>query len=480
MGPLRRFALVAALAVVAGACAAVAGGHLIDRADASGGIHTIKHVIVIMQENRSFDSYFGTYPGADGIPMRHGRPTVCIPDPQIHRCVRPFHDHSLINEGGPHGYPDATADINRGKMNGFVASALQGRHSYCAQNPFSPDCTQFVGRRGQPDALGWHDAREIPNYWSYAQHFVLQDHMFEPVASWSLPAHLAMVSGWSASCPVPDDVQRCRTDLYQQSYKRREPANDPTPYQWTDITYLLHRAGVSWSYYVAPGTQPDCADAAMFCAPELQGVGTPEIWNPLPEFQTVHQDGQLGNIQPVRQYFAAARTGSLPAVSWVVPNGTVSEHPPASIGAGQAWVTRLVNAAMTGPDWTSTAIFLSWDDWGGFYDHVVPPVVDGAGYGLRVPAMVISPYAKSGYIDHQTLSFDAYLKFIEDDFLGGQRLNPATDGRPDPRPDVRENAPILGDLRSEFDFSQTPLPPVLLPRYPPPGPPSIGRSKGLA
>ena len=90
-------------------------------------------------------------------------------------------------------------------------------------------------------------------------------------------------------------------------------------------------------------------------------------------------------------------------------------------------------------DWSSSAIFLAWDDWGGFYDNVVPPVADSLGYGIRVPAMVISPYARPGYIDPQTLSFDAYLKFAEDDFLGGQRIDPATDGRPDSRPDVREN-----------------------------------------
>ena len=104
---------------------------------------------------------------------------------------------------------------------------------------------------------------------------------------------------------------------------------------------------------------------------------------------------------------------------------------------------------MRSPDWSSTAIFLAWDDWGGFYDHVEPPTVDAQGYGLRVPGLMISPYARAGYIDHQTLSFDAYLKFIEDDFLGGARIDPKTDGRPDPRPDVRENArdprqPALG------------------------------------
>ena len=135
-------------------------------------------------------------------------------------------------------------------------------------------------------------------------------------------------------------------------------------------------------------------------------------------------------------------------MSWIDPNGTVSEHPPALVSAGQSYVTGLINAIMRSPDWKSTAIFLSWDDWGGFYDHVKPPRVDENGYGLRVPGLVISPYARRGFIDHRTLSFDAYVKFIEDDFLGGQRLDPATDGRPDPRPDVRENAPQLQGHRA--------------------------------
>ena len=156
-----------------------------------------------------------------------------------------------------------------------------------------------------------------------------------------------------------------------------------------------------------------------------------------------------------------------------MPSGAVSEHPPATSSAGQAYVTSLINAVMRSPDWNSTAIFVAWDDWGGFYDHVVPPVVDANGYGLRVPGLVISAYAKVGYIDHQTLSFDAYVKFIEDDFLNGQRLDPSTDGRPDPRPDVRENAPQLGDIAQAFDFDQPPRPPMILPVHPPPGPPSI-------
>jgi phospholipase C len=133
----------------------------------------------------------------------------------------------------------------------------------------------------------------------------------------------------------------------------------------------------------------------------------------------------------------------------------------------------LVNAAMSGPEWDSTAIFLAWDDWGGFYDHVPPPSVDVNGYGLRVPGLVISPFARTGVVDHQVLSFDAYDKFIEDDFLNGRRLDPKTDDRPDPRPDVREAQPILGDLATDFDFSQPPQPPVVLAVHPPPGPASV-------
>ena len=127
---------------------------------------------------------------------------------------------------------------------------------------------------------------------------------------------------------------------------------------------------------------------------------------------------------------------------------------------------------MQGPEWNSTAIFLSWDDWGGFYDHVAPPTVDANGFGLRVPGIVISPYAKKGAVDHQVASQDAYVKFIEDDFLGSARLDPKTDGRPDPRISVRESFAQVGNLASDFDFTQAPRPPMVLPLTPSPGPAS--------
>jgi phospholipase C len=423
----------------------------------------IKHIIIIMQENRSFDQYFGTYPGANGIPMVNGVPTVCVPDPKTSLCVKPYHNPQVINSGGPHAAASATIDINGGKLDGFIA-AYRNAQKGCT-NPTTPGCA--IG--ATPDVMGWHDAREIPNYWTYAENFVLQDAMFEPNASWSLPAHLFLVSAWSAKCSITGNPMSCVNALDGPS-GTNVSAND---YAWTDLTYLLYKANISWAYYLSEGTEPDCADDAMLCVTNPQNKNVPGIWNPLPAFDTVRQDGQLGNIQTVDKFFSAAEDGTLPAVAWIVPENKVSEHPPSSITTGQAYVTSLINAVMKGPDWNSTAIFLAWDDWGGFYDHVVPPVVDQNGYGLRVPGLVISPYAKNGYVDHQTLSFDAYLKFIEDIFLNGQRLDPSTDGRPDPRPTVRESVPQLGSLLEDFNFNQPPRQPLMLPINPPPGPASI-------
>jgi phospholipase C len=430
------------------------------------GIHKIRHVIVIMQENRSFDSYFGTYPGADGIPMRDGVPTVCSPDPLTHRCVAPYHNPADRNEGGPHSHASAIRDIAAGRMDGFVQQQRAGELRRC-HGPDDPSCSNRVSAaRRKPDVMGYHDWREIPNYWLYADAFVLQDRMFEPDMSWSLPSHLFMVSAWSARCVPGGGAARCVNAIENPGLPPggpQNPSGEAPDYQWTDLTHLLHRAHISWRYYIAAGSEPDCADDAMRCRAVPQRATTPGIWNPLPWFQTVRQDDQVTNVVPLRKFFAAARAGRLPAVSWIVPSQQLSEHTPALASVGEAYVTGLVNAVMRSPNWSSTAIFITWDDWGGFYDHVVPPRVDLNGYGLRVPGLVISPYARRGYIDHQVLSFDAYLKFIEDDFLGGRRIDPQTDGRPDPRPNVREKVAILGNLVRDFDFSAPPRRPLLLP-----------------
>jgi phospholipase C len=433
-------------------------------AAALSGIHKIQHVVIIMQENRSFDSYFGTYPGVDGIPMSGGRPALCVPDPKNARCVAPYHDAHDVNHGGPHGQNAALRDIAGGTMSGFIAQAQKAKVT--CTDPNDPVCTV----PGTTDVMGYHDGGEIPNYWAYARNFVLQDQMFQPNLSWSLPQHLFLVSGWSATCVIPAEPMSCASALESPAPPPDFSKTGSVPdYAWTDLTYLLHRRGISWGYYVFAGGEPDCEnDESVTCAPVGQNAKTPGIWNPLPYFDTVRQNGELGNVQSLNAFYEAARTGTLPAVSWVAPNNKASEHPPARVSAGQTYVTSLVNAVMRSPNWSSTAIFISWDDWGGFFDHVAPPQVDQMGYGLRVPGIVISPYARTHVVDHQVLSHDAYLKFIEDDFLGGERIDPARDGRPDRRPDVREASPRLGDLARDFDFGQPPAPPFILPTHPAP------------
>ncbi len=473
----------------------------------TGGIHKIQHVVVIMQENRSFDTYFGAYPGADGLFTSSGslKPGVCIPADLSNpsgKKVCPYINNTDKNYGSSHDYGSYANDVDGGKMDGFYSheqklidnnkNKYKNLEAYCSikanqdkdacaciVNQDSPGCSQ---PNAVNDVMGYHTGNTqgtgtVYNYWQYAKNFVLQDHMFESSSSWSFPEHLYMVSGWSARCglnglPASNPMScvgaignglspQCPIDIMCKGQTTQPP--DPV-YAWTDLTYLLHKDNVPWGYYVFDGGDPDCPNpGATSCPnPPKQNYYTPGIWNPLPSFTDVHQDNQLGNIQPLGNFYQQAASGNLPAVSWIDPNNIVSEHPPALVSTGQSYVTGLINTIMQSPDWDSTAIFLSWDDWGGFYDHVPPPQLDNNGLGIRVPGLVISPYAKKGYIDNQQTSHDAYLKFIEDDFLNGQRLDPSTDGRPDPRPDVRENSPLTGDLTSDFDFSQAPRPPLIL------------------
>ncbi len=297
MAALSLLLLLAAGALIASAAAVTAAGDRPPRAegqqaDAHGpiyqGIHKIQHVVVIMQENRSFDSYFGTYPGADGIPMTNGAPIVCNPAPKNKQCVKPYHDRNDRNGGGPHFGADARADIAGGTMSGFIARAASGRRG--CLDATNPACSNSA----TPDVMGYHDARDIPNYWVYANHFVLQDHMFSPTISWSLPSHLYMVSGWSARCGRQGDPTSCRSATNDPAFPPGFLGTTRAPdYAWTDLTYLLDKRRVSWGYYVfAPRTL--CTRFIFSCPRFIRRSTTPAIWNPLPYFDTVRQDKQGG------------------------------------------------------------------------------------------------------------------------------------------------------------------------------------------
>ncbi|MGB7016530.1 MAG: alkaline phosphatase family protein [Candidatus Cybelea sp.] len=460
---------VAALALLlAGDIAAV--GAAARAVSAADGIHKIEHVVIIMQENRSFDSYFGTYPGADGIrrSMRDGAPLVCVPDSETNGCEPPYHDPNDENTGGPHSAKAADLAIDGGKMDGFIAVM----HAANRTGGCPTDIPTCIVKGHEKSVMGYHTQAELPDYWAYARNFVLQDRMFAPVRSWSLPTHLYMVSEWAASCAKIGDPASCKPertyfnddDLPRDLFTAKAPQRAGRPdYPWTDLTYLLHAHHVTWAYYVMDGFEPDCINDQSSCKLRPQSARTPGIWNPLPSFTDVKQDGESGNVKDTSFFFRDLREGTLPSVVWLTPSNRYSEHPPGLVSTGQAYVVGLIDAIMQSRYWDSTAIFLSWDDWGGFYDHVAPPNVNYFGYGLRVPAIVIGSYARKGFIDHQTLSHDAYVKFIEDDFLDGERIDPARDGRPDPRASVAEDAPQLGDLRADFDFTAPPRPPLVLP-----------------
>ena len=348
------------------------------------GIHKIRHVIVVMQENRSFDSYFGTYPGADGIPMRHGHPTVCVPDPELGRCVRPFHDPRQVSgHGGLRNSEEAAKkDINRGAMNGFLRYP-----KHC------PACVP-----SKPFALGYKNASDIPLYWKLAHRYVLQDHMFESSLAWSLPSHLYMVSAWSAACHNANPWSCRRIPEI--------PRPSSGPFAWTDITYLLARhtsAGATTSPRSGRRlpVQNHCKLRADVAATD------PTIWNPLPRFSTVRPDHQLGDIRTTGKFFKQAAAGHLPAVSWVIPNSVTSEHPPGTTTAGQHWVAPSDRRRDAEPRLEELGDLRLWDDWAGSTTTSLPPTSTARATACASRAGR-QPYARRGYVDHQVLSFDAY------------------------------------------------------------------------
>ena len=362
------------------------------------GLEKIQHFVFIMQENRSFDHYFGTYPGAEALP-----PGICVPDSSGGPCVAPYHDASLVNQGGAHNWANALACIDGGLMDGYIAGS-----------------TQKPG-----DVMGWHDQRELSNYWNYASLYVLQDRLFESITSYSLPAHLYMLAAQSGGYIGTGQPQ-------------------PASYAFAEITELLGSGKIDWRYYVNRGKTAGAADGGVADVDSDETTYT--FWNPLPAFPVVKNDPtQFGRLTTATQFYTDAHNGTLPQVSWVIPNSNLSEHPPASVATGMNYVTGLVNAVMNSPEWNTTAIFLAWDDWGGFYDHVDPPKVDQYGLGIRVPGLVISPYARQSYVDHKTYSFESWLRIVEERF----GVQPMTG---------RDNT--ANDMIDAFDFTQQPRPAV--------------------
>ncbi len=364
----------------------------------------IQHLVILMQENHSFDNYFGTYPGADGIPT--GTKMPIDPSNPAAGFVTPWHIGDSTITDLSHTTTVFRDQYNNGKMDGFV-SALNTRNQDGKQ------------------AMGYYDDRDIPYYWNLADNYVLFDQFFSSAMDGSFSNHMYWVAGIPSVAPKGVNL----SDFL---------ANLPT------IFDHLQAAGVSWKFYVQN------YDSTI----TYRDVGTSGnrasqvIWVPLLNFDRFIDDPTLSShIVDLSQYYIDLDNGTLPAVSYIVPSGA-SEHPPSSLMSGQRSVKNIIQELMRSTAWDSSAFMLAYDDWGGWYDHVTPIQVDKYGYGPRVPVLLISPYAKTGYIDHTVLDFTSMLKFIE------QNWNIA----PLAQRDTNAN-----NFLSAFDFKQSPRLPIFFP-----------------
>jgi phospholipase C len=405
----------------------------------------INHFIYIIQENQTFDRYFGTYPGANGLPTdvklayRPGGPPE----------VAPFHlKDKTIHKDLPHSWQAAHTAWNNGKMDGFLWAEWHKTLAYYWQSEVSESDPQLVHPKPQTgkelrklqedelkhvkggqfdearvhklpagppppwvlNTLSYYDYHEIPNYWEYARRYTLCDNFFSSVMGPSEPNHLYSVAAQSGGL-----VNNPHEGLSGQ----------PGVYTFPSLPEALEKAGISWRYYTPK-------------PPNLH-----DLWSPLPGFVAFQKDPKLlSRAGSLKDFYQDIKAKRLPAVAWIVPESKESEHPPFDVTRGMWHVTQLVNAIMESPYWKDTVIILVWDDYGGFYDHVPPPQVDRYGYGFRVPALVISPYARPGFVSHTVFDFTSPLRLIERRF----GLPPLTSRDRD-----------ANDMVDCFDFQQKPL-----------------------
>jgi phospholipase C len=450
----------------------------------------VKHIFVIMQENRSFDNYFGTFPnppginqvivnpdgtffpGIDGVSntptVNRNAPAACgganynPPSTTLSATTTGFDlPHEMPYAKTSYACPTPAAPSKTCSAFGplYVRDFLKATYDYRVANSQLPENVPACSTPAFTETVGHFSGSTTTsplwNYWTIGKNFLLQDEMFAPVPSYSKMTHIFMASGWSANCTAAP----CSPS--QENYQEVG-----TPYGWKDIASALQGGGVSWGYYKGENFNYNCGtcgSSPTSCFDSNLHDGMITFWNALKDFPAVKNiKGQnwtgdsLQTLLTNMPMVTATNHAPVPQVSWIVPGLAVSEHPnKVDLKRGEAYVTMILKQIMANQAlWNSSIVFLAWDDWGGYYDHVRPPT-DSSGnlmYGTRVPAITISPWLGLGKFDHQILSFDAYLKFIEDMLLNGQRLT--GDGRPTP---VREDQPVLGDLLTEFDFNRTPM-----------------------
>ncbi len=381
----------------------------------------IKHIVFFIKENRSFDNYFGTYPSANGAT------TATMSDGKV---VPLAHQKDQLPFDIDHSSQGAIMAYDGGKMDQF--DKLGSGKNKADNGPYA---NQSLTQLQQTD---------IPNYWIYARNYVLGDNMYSSLMGPSFPNHLYTIAAQSGGATDNPRTDKGRGTLFDQikgwgcdianQDVRVKNADGTVNFQEACFNFRtladeLDAKNYTWRYYAPPSTQ----------------VGY--IWSSFNAIRHIRYGPDWTFVVPTVQFMTDAAAGKLPTVSWIVTPGKFSEHPPASVCVGENWTVQMLNALMQGPDWLSTAVFLTWDDFGGFYDHVAPQQIDGYGLGFRVPLIVISPYAKKGYIDHTSYEFSSMLRFAEDQ-LGLARMTDRDKG--------------ANNMMGAFDFTQTPRKPVIL------------------
>ncbi len=409
-----RLLALAAAAALASCTAPAAGGPALPApaagAERAASPSPIQHVVVVIQENRSFDNLFATFPGADGATrgsMHDGKST-------------PLRAANLVGPDIDHGHFNVVTEEDGGKMDGF-------------------DLDPYVdgGRPAGTYPYQYVKPSQIAPYWTIAKQYALADHMFQTQTSGSFTAHQDLIAGstvltpdysvidYPSAAPWGCDAPPGTVTTLLTSSGRYLAGKGPFPcFTYRTLRDVLDAKGVSWRYYTPPiwvGSQ--------------HGFGA--LWNGFDAIRKVRYGPEWSaNFAPETQFFGDVSHGRLAAMSWVIPDAGNSDHLGETSDTGPSWVAQIVNAVGQSKYWNSTAIVVVWDDWGGLYDHVVPPKLDYNGLGFRVPCLIVSPYAKRGYVSHTQYEFASILKFVEETFGLG----------PIAKNDVRANS--IGDAFS--------------------------------
>jgi phospholipase C len=377
-----------------------------------GSINVIQHIVFMIKENRSFNNYFGTFPGANGATsgkVSNGN-TITL-----------GHTPDRVRDMG-HAWNDTMTAVDGGKMDKF-------------------DLVEHGNDNGDYMSMTEYYQSDIPNYWNYAQAFTLSDGTFSSTKAASYSNHLyTIMADGAETIANPNEPGHPQygswgcdavagTTVELQSPTGVQSNVFPCFNNTTEAD-LLDAAGISWKNY-APAQGTSGYDWNTYAASNQ--IRNSSLWS--------------AHVVPFADFVTDAQNGNLPAVSWLIPNTSNSDHPPSSVCTGENWTVQQINAVMQGPDWNTTAIFLTWDDFGGFYDDGVPENFDYYGFGVRVPMIIISPFSKAGTVVHTTYEFASVLKFIETRFglknLTTRDLDAA-------------------NMEDAFNFSQNPIPPYIL------------------